>query len=85
MEVASPEHLLSLRSRAHLPARHIMSSTSRQVLAVGGAFLLFHFVFLIKIHREMGRKKKKKERKEKGKESIYFIILFFLMEQSPGK
>jgi len=62
MEVASPEHLLSLHSRGHLSARHIVSGTSQQDLAVDGVFLLFHFVFLIKIHRVLGGKKPAKKK-----------------------
>lgn len=60
-----------------------MSSTSQQDLTVGGVFLLFCFVFLIKIHRVL--KKKKERMKQKSKELIYFILLFLLMEKSPGK
>lgn len=52
-----------------------MSSTSQQDLAVDGVFLLFHFVFSIKIQRTG---KKKRKRKLKSKESMnlyYFIVL----------
>lgn len=76
MEVASPEHLLSLHSRGHLSTRHITSSTSQQDLEVDGVFLLFHFVFLIKIYRVLQRKKKEKKKKKARNQFILFYCSF---------